>query len=60
MTAQEIEKEIKADGWYYHNTKGSHRHFKHPAKPGKVTIPQHKGDIHPKTIETIRKQAGLK
>ena len=48
MTAQEIEKEIKSDGWYYHSTKGSHKHFKH------------RGDIHPKTIETIRKQAGLK
>ena len=60
MTAQEIEKELKSDGWYYHSTKGSHKHFKHPTKPGKVTIPQHRGDIHPKTIETIRKQAGLK
>ena len=60
MTAQEIEREIKEGGWYYHKTKGSHKHFKHPAKPGKVTIPQHNGDIHPKTIETIRRQAGLK
>lgn len=60
MTAPEIEKEITADGWYYHKTKGSYKQFRHPVKPGKVTIPQHKGDIHPKTIETIRKQAGLK
>ena len=60
MTAQEIEKEVKADGWYFHKPTGSHKHYKHPPKPGKVTIPQHKGDIHPQTIETIRKQAGLK
>lgn len=25
MTAQEIEKEVRADGWYYHKTKGSHK-----------------------------------
>jgi len=59
MTAIEIEREIRADGWYYYETKGSHKHFKHRTKPGKVTIPQHKGDIHPKTIQSIRKQAGL-
>ncbi len=59
MTAIEIEREIKADGWYYYETKGSHKHFKHPSKPGKVTIPQHKGDLHPKTIQSIRRQAGL-
>lgn len=60
MTAAEIEKEIREDGWYYKNTKGSHKHFKHPVKPGKVTIPQHKGDLDKKTIESIRRQARLK
>lgn len=59
MTALDIEREIIADGWYYVATKGSHKHFKHPTKPGKVTIPQHKGDLHPKTIKSIRRQAGL-
>ena len=55
MTAAEIEKEIREDGWYYKNTKGFHKHFKHPVKPGKVTIPQHKGDLDKKTIESIRR-----
>lgn len=59
MTALEIEREIRADGWYYLETKGSHKHFKHPTKPGKVTIPQHKGDMDKRTIKSIRKQAGL-
>jgi predicted RNA binding protein YcfA (HicA-like mRNA interferase family) len=58
MTAQEIEKEVRADGWYYHNTKGSHKHFKHPTKPGKVTIPQHKGDIHPKRLKRSGNRRG--
>jgi predicted RNA binding protein YcfA (HicA-like mRNA interferase family) len=25
---------IEADGWYLVETRGSHRQYKHPAKPG--------------------------
>ncbi|MCD8322379.1 MAG: type II toxin-antitoxin system HicA family toxin [Oscillospiraceae bacterium] len=60
MTALQVEKIIVADGWYYVSTKGSHKHFKHPTKPGKVTIPQHKGDLDIKTVNSILRQAGLK
>lgn len=60
MTAKEIEKEIVKDGWYFDRQIGSHKHFKHPTKQGKVTIPQHKGDLDKGTVNSIRKQAGLK
>ena len=60
MTAKEIEKILLADGWYYKNTKGSHKQFKHPNKPGKVTVPQHSGDIDIGPAKSILKQAGLK
>lgn len=60
MTPTQIEKLITADGWYPVATKGSHKHFKHPSKPGKVTIPQHRGDLDIKTANSILKQAGLK
>ena len=59
MRATEIEKLIKADGWYLKNQKGSHRQYKHPTKPGKVTIPFHKGDLDKSTAKSILKQAGL-
>lgn len=29
-------------------------------KPGKVTIPNHSGDLDKKTVHSILKQAGLK
>ena len=32
---------IEDDGWYLVAMKGSHRQYKHPAKPGKVTIASH-------------------
>lgn len=41
--------------------KGSHRQFKHPTKPGRVTIGGNPGDdIAPGTLNSILKQAGLK
>ena len=41
--------------------KGSHRQFKHPTKPGRVTIAGHpKDDLAPGTLNSILRQAGLK
>ncbi|MCI6025936.1 MAG: type II toxin-antitoxin system HicA family toxin [Oscillospiraceae bacterium] len=40
--------------------KAAPKHFKHPTKPGKVTIPQHGGDLDRKTADSILMQAGLK
>lgn len=59
MKFREIEKIILADGWQFKKAKGSHHHYIHPAKPGKVTIPNHPGDLDPQTIKSIMKQAGL-
>lgn len=61
MTAKEAEKIIKKDGWMLVSIQGSHHHYKHASKPGKVTIPFHKKpkDLAPRTIKSIFKQAGL-
>ncbi|MEE3402523.1 MAG: type II toxin-antitoxin system HicA family toxin [Acutalibacteraceae bacterium] len=40
--------------------RGSHHQYTHPQKKGKVTIPNHKGDLDMKTVNSILKQAGLK
>lgn len=62
MNAKEIEKILIADGWKLKNVKGDHFHYVHPTKPGKVTIPMSKkrSDLHPNTVSSILKQAGLK
>ena len=60
MTFKELEKIIKADGWEYQYTRGSHFYYKHKTKSGKVTIPNHSGDIPTGTLNAILKQAGLK
>ena len=59
MRFREVEDIIRKDGWYQVKQKGSHHQYKHPTKPGKVTIPEHCGDLHPDTVKTIIKQAGL-
>lgn len=52
---------IEMDGWYLDRTKGSHRHYKHPIKPGIVTIPkQLNADMRLGTLNSALKQAGLK
>ena len=60
MRSREIIKELKKDGWYEHETTGSHIQFKHPTKKGRVTVPKHSGDIPSGTLNSIKKQAGLK
>jgi len=44
MKVRDIIKLIEADGWYIVVTKGSHRQYKHPKKPGRVTIAGHPSD----------------
>ncbi|HAJ95755.1 MAG TPA: addiction module toxin, HicA family [Actinobacteria bacterium] len=61
MKLREIIKIIKEDGWYKIVQKGSHIQFKHPVKPGRVTIAGNPGDdIAPGTLNSVLKQAGLK
>jgi len=58
---KEAIKQIENDGWYEVTRRGSHRQFKHPSKPGRVTVPGHPNDdLTPGTYNSILKQAGLK
>jgi predicted RNA binding protein YcfA (HicA-like mRNA interferase family) len=53
-------KRLKADGWHLVHTVGSHHQFRHPTKPGKVTVPHPEKDLPLATQRGILKQAGLK
>lgn len=58
--SRDIIKALKADGWTLHATAGSHHQFRHPTKPGKVTVPHPKKDLPTGTVRSILKQAGLR
>jgi len=61
MKVRDIIKLIEADGWYRIPAKGGHRQYKHPIKPGRVTIAGHPShDLAPGTLNSILKQAQLK
>jgi predicted RNA binding protein YcfA (HicA-like mRNA interferase family) len=61
MKVREAIKLIQGDGWYLDRTRGSHRQYRHPRKPGLVTIAgKPSDDLAPGTRNSILKQAGLK
>jgi predicted RNA binding protein YcfA (HicA-like mRNA interferase family) len=60
MQSRELIAALKADGWFKVGQKGSHVQFKHPTKPGRVTVPHPNKDIPIGTLRSIEQQANLK
>ena len=60
MNSRTIIAAIEADGWTKVGQKGSHVQFKHPTKPGKVTVPHPEKDLPIGTVKSIERQAGVK
>jgi predicted RNA binding protein YcfA (HicA-like mRNA interferase family) len=60
MNSKDIISALETDGWIQVAQKGSHVQFKHPVKPGRVTVPHPKRDIPIGTFRSIEKQANLK
>jgi len=61
MKVGEIIRMIEADGWFHVRTKGDHRQYHHPRKPGTVTISGKLGADMPKgTLNSVLRQAGLR
>lgn len=60
MRVREVLKILKKEGWIIADQKGSHIQLKHKEKSGRVTVPNHTGDLKLKTLNSILKQAGLK
>jgi len=62
VKVKEVIKLLEKDGWYFVTQRGSHKQYKHPSKPGRVTVPDHgqNKDLAKGTENSILKQAGLK
>ena len=61
VTVREVLRMIEEDGWIMVAQKGSQRQYKHPTKPGRVTVAgQPKDGLAPGTLNSIFRQAGLK
>jgi predicted RNA binding protein YcfA (HicA-like mRNA interferase family) len=60
MTSREVIRLIEQDGWYFIGATGSHHYFKHPTKPGKVTVVHPSKDFKIKTLRSMELQSGVK
>mgnify|MGYP002622362570 FL=1 len=60
MDSRSIIAALKREGWELVASKGSHLQFKHPSKPGRVTVPHPKKDVPIGTLRSIEQQAGMK
>jgi predicted RNA binding protein YcfA (HicA-like mRNA interferase family) len=61
VKVRDVIKRLEADGWRQERQRGSHRIFRHPTKPGSVTVAgKPSAEIPPGTLGSIRRQAGLR
>ncbi|MCI9349313.1 MAG: type II toxin-antitoxin system HicA family toxin [Oscillibacter sp.] len=58
-SSREVLQILAADGWYEISCVGDHHQFKHPTKPGKVTLTHPVKDIPIRTLKSIGRQAGI-
>ena len=57
-TSRELIRMLLDDGWEAVAQSGSHRQFRHPSKPGRVTVPADKNSIPQGTVRSVYRQAG--
>ena len=59
-SSEELTAIVKADGWMYIYTRGDHDYFKHPTKPGKLTIRRNQKNLPKFEVGVTLKLAGLR
>ena len=60
ITAAELLRALRRDGWEEVHQTGSHIQLKHSTKSGRVTVPYHRGVVlNPKTLSSVLDQASL-
>jgi predicted RNA binding protein YcfA (HicA-like mRNA interferase family) len=61
MKVKDVIRLLEGEGWFLVATRGSHRQYKHPVRPGRVTVAgKPSDDLAPGTFNSILKQSGLK
>lgn len=59
MRSRDVIAALAAAGWVEVAQKGSHKQFKHPRRPGRVTVPHPERDLPVGTLKSIERQSGL-
>jgi predicted RNA binding protein YcfA (HicA-like mRNA interferase family) len=58
-TPAEVIRALNRASFFIDHSTGSHRYFRHPSRPGIVTVPFHRKDLKRRTLKSILDQAGL-
>jgi predicted RNA binding protein YcfA (HicA-like mRNA interferase family) len=58
QNSRQIIRRLVAEGWILVRVKGDHHQYKHPTKPGLLTVPHPKRDYPIGTLRSIYRQAG--
>lgn len=59
MNSREVIRRLEAEGWFEVAQRGSHKQFRHPDKPGRVTVPHPSREIPIGTLRSIERQSGV-
>ena len=60
MKVREVIRMLEQSGWHQLAQRGSHRQFRHPTKPGRVTVAGNPGqDLARGALRSILRQAGV-
>ncbi len=60
LSGGELLRQLERDGWQLANVRGSHHVFRHPAKPGHISVPHPRKDLGKGLAHKLMKTAGLK
>lgn len=60
LSSRKIIRMLKDDGWQFVAAQGDHYQFRHPEKPGKVTVPHPNKDLCLELVKSIERQSGVR
>lgn len=60
MNSTELIRELEQDGWELSHVRGSHHVYRHPIKPGHISLPHPRKDLGKGLAHALLKLAGLK
>jgi predicted RNA binding protein YcfA (HicA-like mRNA interferase family) len=58
-SSEDVIRALLDDGWQQKRVRGSHHHFRHPSKPGTVTVPHPRRELPRGTLAAVGRAAGL-
>ena len=59
MKSADLIRELQSGGWVLDRIRGSHHIFRHPLRPGHISVPHPRKDLGTGLVNKIRKQTDI-